>query len=507
MLSYQNLGRPCLLAAIFALACSSSNPAENWDAALTASASGTVVIGAAEYSSSSKVNLSFSGPSETVDHFLITATSVEGNHRITKRLAAAATETELTGLRSSTSYKIEISACADASCVGPIVGTGTSTQWKSAEEIWQIAGQGASLDGITRIVSDGNVMIHAMVYGGDAPAAQAGRAQLYYGPMGEGHRGLAIATGDAVAKKDASSVSAFTSLAGQSGLHSPGTASTSLVQIATGQAVPLGEKLGGAIRLFFEALGPDQKTRIYYIDSKDGYVGRDFHSGPATMCSSEADYQPQGPCEPTLVVGVEGDAAGNSKIDNARQFKIGIPTLDDWRWSGAVGSFMIFTAGRIDGCSDQQRNNAYALWDGNTWVVQYDAQGCPLLFADVQAPSPLHLGGADYKLYFGTPSDQEGKVAASKLPFLGPKKVLYGSGAAEVSSEAVAYEGWEERSQARDITFLWPNGEVLDQTEEGYIDDFTIITPTADLDFQVLYIAITDGNDVPFASMAVLVNP
>ncbi len=44
-------------------------------------------------------------------------------------------------------------------------------------------------------------------------------------------------------------------------------------------------------------------------------------------------------------------------------------------------------------------------------------------------------------------------------------------------------------------------------TAEGYIDDFHFLTPTGSIDTQVLYLSIADGSVVPFAAMAVLLNP
>ena len=69
------------------------------------------------------------------------------------------------------------------------------------------------------------------------------------------------------------------------------------------------------------------------------------------------------------------------------------------------------------------------------------------------------------------------------------------------------FEDWEGVASGRDVRFLWPSGEQLSDTAEGYIDDFQFLTPTGSLDIQVLYMSITDGSVVPFAATAVLLNP
>ena len=69
------------------------------------------------------------------------------------------------------------------------------------------------------------------------------------------------------------------------------------------------------------------------------------------------------------------------------------------------------------------------------------------------------------------------------------------------------FEDWEGFAQAHNTKFLWPDGSVLNDTAEGYIDDFVVLTPTADLTFQVLYVAITNGTIPPFTAVATLMNP
>jgi len=223
------------------------------------------------------------------------------------------------------------------------------------------------------------------------------------------------------------------------------------------------------------------------------------------VCSTTADYE--GGCKPIVDIGIESDVGGAKRIANARQFRIGIPTQTDWRWDGAVGTFMIFTTDPIAGCTTAAPNQAYAVWSGSTWEVQYAEGGCPKLFPSMQAATPLHLGDARYKLYFGDSSNKSAALPGSKLPFLGPKRLLYADGAKTAPEARVDFEDWEPKSKARELTFLWPDGTPLDERAEGYIDDFVPIAPTGKLSTQVLYIAITDGMITPFAATAVLVNP
>jgi hypothetical protein len=261
--------------------------------------------------------------------------------------------------------------------------------------------------------------------------------------------------------------------------------------------------MGASVRLYFEAQGSDDKTRILSLDSRDGWHGLDFNSDLSSVCSGEAEYSSTGGCEPTVVIGVEGDPIrGNAQIDHARQFKIGYPTMDDWKWNGEDGTFMWITVGQVSDCSTNNRNTAYAHYLNGEWEIQREGD-CPLLLEGIQAPTPVHLGDSRYNLYFGVPDETTGQTSGSNLPFLGPKRVIYSSG----ENPVVEFADWEGTANARDIHFLWPDGTPLDDTHEGYLDDFTFIAPTNHLDFQFAYLAITDGNRVPFPVGAVLLNP
>jgi hypothetical protein len=209
----------------------------------------------------------------------------------------------------------------------------------------------------------------------------------------------------------------------------------------------------------------------------------------------------------STLIGVEGDTTlPNPRIPNARQHKVAFPTQTDWRWDGAPGTFLVFTTDRIPGCATGGMNHGYAVWDGAKWNVQYAANGCPKLFLDAQAAFPMHLGGQRYKLYYGDPTITTGK-GPSSLPFLGPKKLIYSDGAVSGSLDRADFEDWERQSLARDVVFLWPNGDPLNDAAEGYIDDYHFLAPTGNLDLQVMYLAITNGTEVPFASAATLLNP
>ena len=465
-------------------------------------------VGTTSTFSSSSLRATWTPPTG-IDHVRLQLQG--GGDTLTFNAAAGATTLDLADLNSSTSYTATALLCADAACASPTAAAGGSVAAEVPAESWVVQGSGDGTDSATKVVSDGNVRIHAIAYGKDAPAAQLGRTQLYYGPQPmppAGVKGLVVGPAKQVATSDVSTLNAFESLAGSSGVENATTATPWITEVATGQAVPLAGTLGEKIRLYFEALGADGKTRIVYVDSADGYVGRDFNKGSDTRCRSLADYGTGGGCEAKLAIGVTGDTGDwGLSVANARQFKIGVKTLDDWRWRGEVGTFMWVTVDQTTGCTTASHNQAFTVWDGTTWKVQKDANNCPLLLSDAQAPSPLHLGGGRFKMYFGTPSDETGRDKSSKLPFPGPKRVVYANGARTGEATTVDFADWDTRSSARDVTFLWPSGKALSAKEEGYLDDFVHLTPTFDKSLQVAYLAMTDGSKPPFSVLAILANP
>lgn len=458
--------------------------------------------------SSTQLGLSWvAGTGSAPHHYEATASEpVQGTQVSATGTAAPLT---LTGLKASTPYTVRVRACGDAACSR--ASEPVSISATTPDEVWQLQGSGNTTAGLSRIVSDGNVRISATRFGPDAAASTAGRVQLYYGPSGQTSRLQALTTALTAQAADSAVPASYLSFTGSgatTGLISPTTASTAVKTIATGQGVPLSAALGAKVRLFFEAQGSDGKTRIYSLDSQDGYLGQDFNAGSASTCATAADYSAGGGCVPTLAVGVEGDASGaNAKITNARQNKVGFAVLDDWRWDGAAGTFMVFTTDSVTGCATTGMNHGYAVWSGSAWVVQYASNGCPKLFKSAQAAFPMHLGGARYKLYYGDPAITTGRLSTGGLPFLGPKKLIYADGALTSVASTVDFEDWEAQSAARDVVFLWPNGEQLDDSAEGYIDDYHFLAPTGSLNLQVMYLAITNGTEMPFGAAAILLNP
>lgn len=476
----------------------------SWDAGLRV-AERPALSNDRTYRSSSRLEFEFAPAADAVDHYRVVARERGGRITRTIRVAADKRRAEFDGLPAATAFKVDITACLDAACSSAVSATSNDrVTAETEEEVWQIQAAGESIESATRIVADGNVKIHATRFGPEAPAEVRGRVQIYYGPMTQATKGLAIGVSEGVATADPLSVLRFTSLAGQTGLISPDPDSTLVADVATGQAVPLAS---GVVRLFFEALGADGRTRIMHIDSQDGWTGRDFNQGPATVCATAADYATGGPCAPTLDVAIASDSGGNPGFTDARQFKIGYPLQDDWLFHETPGTFMVITVSGATACSRASRTTAYALWDGARWVVQYAANGCPKLFENIQAPMPVHQGGGRYKMYFGNPTEMTGVLAGSRLPWLGPKRVAYADAAATGDPNVVEFEDWEPLALARNVRFVWPAGRELTATESGYLDDFVMLTPTGDSRVQVMYTAMTDGRIAPFATMAVLLNP
>ncbi len=443
-------------------------------------------VGAHSFASSTRLTVAWSPSPTPVDHYEI--------HNLTVR--APHLTAELADLQSDTSYTFPIQACNNATCTTQATATA-----RTSPEYWQLHGTGNTVPGLTRLTTDDNARISATRFGPEAGPVTANRIQLYYGPAGFQRQILSTAL------SNPDSYLSFTSSRATTGLLTPNPPAPLIETVATGQGVPLAAGLGAKVRLFFEAQGTDRRTRIFSLDSVDGYTGQDFNSGPATTCSTAADFSPGGGCALTVEVAVEGDATNaNPKVLNARQHKIGYPTQTDWRWDGAPGTFMVFTSGPLAGCTNSNRTHGYAIWDGARWQVQYHPDGCPKHFVNVQAAFPMHLEAARYKLYYGDTANLTGQLP-SMLPFLGPKRLLYADGARTGAPDRVDFEDWDRQSQARDVIFLWPNGERLNDTAEGYIDDFHFLTPTNSLDLQVMYLVITDGRLVPTGAAATLLNP
>jgi hypothetical protein len=476
-----------------------------WDAGLRAEAPMVAERAGRVFRSSSRIDVAFS-PLQGAHHYVVVARERSARKAL-PAVSVAPSEDHVTlrGLNPGSTYAIDVTACADAACSSALVtASNDRITATTEEETWQIQASGDSIAAANRIVADGNVKIHATRFGAEAPADVRGRVQLYYGPITPTTKGLAVAVSDNVASGDPSSSGQFTSLAGRSGLLNPATGTALVADVATGQALPL---TSGVVRLYFEARGADGRTRIMHIDSKDGWTGRDFNAGTSTACSTTADYTPGGPCAPVLDVSVSTDPGGNQGFTDARQFKIGYPLLDDWRWAETPGTFMILTVTGATACTRAARTSAYALWDGARFVVQYNPSGCPKLFENIQAPMPVHIGGGRYKMYYGNPTEMTGVLAGSQLPWLGPKRVAYADASATGDPNVVDFEDWEPLAIGRNVHFVWPSGRALTDTEAGYLDDFVMLSPTGDASQQVMYTAMTDGRIAPFATMAILLNP
>jgi len=126
----------------------------------------------------------------------------------------------------------------------------------------------------------------------------------------------------------------------------------------------------------------------------------------------------------------------------------------------------------------------------------------------VQAPMPVHRGGARYKLYFSNNQGLRG-TKTDPLSDIKPFKVMYGDGARTGDPAVVDFDDWEMVEQSRGIEVLWPDGSPMDETNESHLDDFVVLTPTADASVQVMYsnMSITGSTQPPFIGMLVLRNP
>lgn len=486
-----------------------------WDAGLTVGTMEAATIAGRKIASSTRLRVEWRPIAGiSIDHYEVDATESIGSTRV--RISTKTTPATLTGLKSGTAYTVTVRGCHDVNC--RYSATSISASGSTAEEHWQIQGTGNSYSTASRVVTDGNIGAHAFRYGGWGGADLAGRLRLYYNPMSGSEKGAKPALTAAAATTVIGSVNLFNATSGYGMLNpcpvpppgqpAPSCPGTGPVKnFLLFQAVPM----TGFVRLYFEANGTDQKNRILQVDSQDGYIGRDFNRGNRTICQSIGDYATGGDCEAQVAIGVEGDAvAGNPGISHARQFKILYPTLDqslDGRWDGAAGTAMVLTVNPSNqACFSYNFTQAYAIWDGSRWQLQYAANGCPKLFEQMQAPNPVHLGGSRYKLYYNNTTSRQG-VPSSPLTDTKVMKVFYGDGERTGSPTTIDFEDWEPTARARNIVVLWPDGSVVDDENESRFDDHVTLMPTRDPAFQVIYTNMSSAQVIPFIGLAVLVNP
>ncbi|MBL8176391.1 MAG: hypothetical protein JNK48_17070 [Bryobacterales bacterium] len=425
-------------------------------------------------------------------------TATDGRHSVTLPIPREETSALLTELKSATAYTIAVEACIEETCT-PI----QESQQTTEAEYWRIAGDGNSFRTAKRLTSDANVNASALRYGDWAGTDLSGKVQLYYVPLQADEKGMKIgeqlATGNFTEFRPVSGFGLMR-VCGAPGTTCPTTPNLS-AQLALFQPVPM---TNGTVRLFFEAQATDGRTRVLSLDSQDGYIARDFHRGPATRCSTFADFAPGGPCEPAIVIGVDIDAAqSNPNLLNARQFKVAWPNRDGRAWDGAPGAFLLFTTEYRDGrCSTAGFNFGYAIYDGERWQVQYNDDGCPRLMKGMQAMAPMHLGGNRYKMYFNQHPDSPQPPGPARKPI----RLLYN----DSPTDAVAFEDWEPKASSRPVHFLFNDGTPLTEDEISRLDDNFAYMPTGDWQLQVLYSnmsAVQANNTPPFIGTSILINP
>ena len=462
-------------------------------------------VGSYTFTSASKIAATWNPPTNyTVDHYVLTATESVFNTSVTKSVAASKFKDTITLLKSGTLYSVKVKACADASCSTYLDCSNAATATTS-EEYWQIHGQPntGSYDYAYRLHANVNVLSFALPQGSWAGASYKGKVRYYGTPMPKlGISGSIPALSKVVASASSrTSVSEFKldSLTGLS-YSKYATGNKMFPYIGQSVAIPYNNK----IRLFFNATLDDGQRRLFYIDSKDGYIGKDFDASADSMCIDITEFTTGANCEYTMAMGTKFDAAftQNTNLEHVMQFKIGYKMLDnEWIWKGD-SAFMVSAIGLPlapnNPCTPAFNKCAYASYNGTTWAYEYDGV-CPKVFDGMRAPSIVHMGGDKYKIYF----EHNTTLQAAPSDTLKPMKVMYAYG-----KNYPTYADWEGMALARDVNYLWPNGVKLTAKEESILDDYTFFAPIpANQDFQIQYANMTASTGPSFAGTTFLLNP
>ncbi len=498
-----------------------ATPGATWAAAFTVSPTAQVTVAGVEYASSAQLAASWTAPAQAVDHYLLAVrnTITDGTSSVME--AGASTSKTLTELQSATSYAVTLTACLNSACDELLMADANATG-ATAEEHWQIRGEGteSTFGEVPPIVPSGLTLAYAIRYGASAEATLEGFSQLYYnsGGLTPGEwPGMRIARTDAAttATDNLASYTRFdTGLkAVCAGEASATTCPAGELNVLAWQIIPLTE--APFLRFYAEASDANvsgSATRIYSLDAQDGMDGQDFNPDSTRSSCGDVDgmtYGTAGECELNIELGVESDTAkGGTGLNHARQFKIGYPKRTDWRWDQSVGTFMVITG--QDACGETADGLFYAKWDGAKWDVDQDGNCAVPLVKDAHGPVIVHLGGGRYKLYYEA-IDEGGQIQSDKNT-----RVLYADAARTGDTQVVDRTDWDAESDARDVSFLWPDGTLLTLPEESGLGDHMILigdpTPGSEIMYMNLggpdsSISDTWGNRSNGLGIATLINP
>lgn len=481
----------------------------SWTAGVTAAHINPQTYGTYTVYSASKLKVSWTAPmSFTVDHYEIVASeSIKGT---TESLAVPVSQLSdtLELLKSGTAYTINVRACADASCASYMVCGANETTITTWDEYWQVQGTDSGFTDASHLISDANTLNYAFVYDSSwAPSGFGGKIRYYYNPLSVSEKGAkpAVTTSPGVTG-NLPSVTTFGTDPGTGFFVNPSSCPTTDNAINfIGQTIAV--PFNGKVRMFMEATSDDNHSRLYQIDSQDGYIGKDFDSSGDSACRcSSGDFVFGADCSLDTVMGVSTDPnfSQNQKINHIRQFKIGYPMRNDWLWDGSDKTFMVATIDLTDlnGPNTYKMTQAFAHYDSLTqqWAFEYNGT-YPKMFDGMQAPSIVHLGGNKYKMYFSYNWALKNQMIGFTTKEV---RVVYGYD----DDGMIYFNDWESVPQGRNVHYLWPNNIELTQPYETQFDDFHMFMPTGDPDFQVMYTNVgIPPSMIPFVNYCLLLNP
>lgn len=429
-------------------------------------------------------------------------------------------EIVLAGLKSSTEYRVELRACMDDICQRGEDGGETSAM--TSEEYWQLIGDGGSgYTSVTEVVEDGSTLSYVMPVGEYVEDLE-GIVRMYYNaqpqPGQEDSGGIRYADSEDGGVSFGESTGLFLRECQThpdpmaAGLEADTECPETQLEMLAFQIVPMYYSLG--TRIFFEAFSPadaDHVMQIYQLNSQDGWLGVDFDQKmDSSICgdSSERELITGGTCEPELLISSSQISALHDGLSNARQHKIGYPIQDSgWLWDEEPGTFMVITGS--DECEQTRDGLFYANWTPFVWEVVQEEDCAKPLVMNAHGPVIVHLGESRYKLYYENylyADEMKGRFISK------PFRVIYGNGELDDTS-GVSYDDWESEEDAREVTFLWPDGTILSAAEEAGLGDHMIWVKDGDLQMQWMYMNLGGFDNADWGrgsagiGRAVLLNP